>query len=67
MAENKGKTEKKRLSCPYCDKDVAELQYPYCDACGVEVFFCPECQKPLPRGSKNCPSCGAEVKDQQKC
>jgi len=62
MNENTEKAEKKRLSCPYCDKEIAELQYPYCQACEVEIFYCPECRKPLPRDKKTCPGCGAEIK-----
>ena len=60
MAEQRGKSE--HLSCPYCDEEIAEISFPYCDACKVTMFYCPECQKPLPRDNKVCPHCGAEIK-----
>jgi predicted amidophosphoribosyltransferase len=62
MSKEPGKTEKKRLFCPYCDHDIAELQYPYCDVCKVEVFSCPKCRKPISRENKTCPECGAAIK-----
>jgi predicted amidophosphoribosyltransferase len=62
MTEESGKTEKKHLFCPYCDKDISELQYPYCDVCKIEVFYCPECRQPVPRENRTCPKCGAEIK-----
>jgi len=56
------KAGKERLFCPYCDEEIAEASFPYCQVCKVTVFYCPECRKPLPRGNKICPHCGAEIK-----
>ena len=58
----KPKAEKKRLSCPYCDKEIADLAYPYCQACEVTVFYCPRCREPVPRENRLCPHCGAEIR-----
>ena len=56
------KEEKKHLFCPYCDEEVMAADSPYCQACGVTIFYCPKCRKPLPRESRVCPRCGAEIK-----
>jgi hypothetical protein len=58
---SKSESNKEHLKCPYCDDEVAELQYPYCDACKVEYSICPECKKPVSKKSERCPSCGAEI------
>ena len=54
--------EKKRNFCPYCDEEILGTSFPYCQACGVTVFSCPQCRKPLPRDEKVCPHCGSEIK-----
>lgn len=59
MAEQQ---KKKRLSCPYCDEEMMVPGGAYCQACGIVVFYCPQCRKPVPRDKKECPYCGAEVK-----
>ena len=48
MTEQKGK--KRHIFCPYCDQEVMEADFPYCQACQVTIFYCPKCRKPLPRG-----------------
>ena len=60
MAEQKEKRE--QVSCPYCDGEVMKADLPYCQACGVTIFYCPQCRKPLSRDKKVCPHCGAEIK-----
>ena len=64
MAEN-NKTEKKHLKCPFCDDEIAELQYPYCAACKVEIARCSKCGKSISVETKTCPQCGAALSD--KC
>jgi len=43
----KNSAPKQLRKCPYCDSDIAEAQFPYCDACGFKArqFFwrCPAC------------------------
>ena len=56
------KEEKKCLFCPYCDGEIKKADLPYCQACGVTIFYCPQCRKPLPRDNKICPHCGIEIK-----
>jgi len=62
MSAEENKVEKEHCFCPYCDKEIAEVSLTYCSACGVTVFYCPECHKPVPRDKKECPSCGAKIK-----
>ncbi len=59
MAEQKEKG--KYLCCPYCDGEIMKADMPYCQACGVTIFYCPQCRKPLPRDSKICPHCGVGI------
>ena len=59
------KPEKERRFCPYCDEEIAETPFPYCQACGLTVFYCPECRKPVSRDKKVCPLCGAEIKGEK--
>ena len=56
------KEGKKCLSCPYCDEEIIRADSPYCQACGITIFYCPQCRKPLPRDSKICSHCGAEIR-----
>ena len=63
MKEPEGK--EKRLSCPYCDEEIMGAGLSYCQACGVTVFYCPQCRKPVARDKKVCPHCGAEIKGEK--
>ena len=56
------KAGEKQLFCPYCDGPVGDKLLPYCGACGIEFFYCPQCQEPVSRENKTCPKCGAEIK-----
>ena len=59
------KETKKPFSCPYCDIEMTEADLPYCQLCGVSVFYCPQCRKPLSRDNRVCPHCGAEIKGER--
>jgi len=59
------KAKKKRLFCPYCDEEITAADFPYCQACKITIFYCPECRKPLPRENETCPHCGTEIKGKQ--
>ncbi|MBI2868919.1 MAG: hypothetical protein HYX96_03745 [Chloroflexi bacterium] len=49
--------------CPYCDEEIAEASFPYCEACGLDVLRCPKCAKVIERDDITvCPGCGAEIK-----
>lgn len=63
MMEQERKEE--RLCCPYCDEDIMGTGLSYCQACGVTVFYCPQCRKPVARDKKDCPHCGAEIKGEK--
>ncbi len=65
MGAEERKIEREHRFCPYCDEEIAEASFPYCGACGVTVFYCPECRKPVPRDKQVCPSCGAEIKGEK--
>ena len=56
------KKEKESSVCPYCEVEIIQSSFPYCQACGVTVFYCPRCRKPVSRDNKVCPYCGAEIK-----
>ena len=59
--EERPSVEKKVLCCPYCDENIAEAPVPYCQACEVKVFYCPQCRQPTSRENKVCPDCGADI------
>ena len=63
MAERK--EEKKHLFCPYCDEEIMGVDLPYCQVCGVTIFCCPRCRKPVTRDKRVCPYCGAEIKGEK--
>lgn len=46
------------MKCPYC-KEIIDDDSHYCDQCGKELHFCPECQQPK-RGTE-CPACGTDL------
>lgn len=56
------KSKEKKCFCPYCEEELVISALLYCQACGITVFYCPECRKPLPRGNEVCPHCGAEIR-----
>ena len=62
MGAEEHKIAGERRFCPYCDEEIAEAAFPYCDACKVEVFYCPKCRQSLPRENKVCPHCGADIR-----
>jgi hypothetical protein len=62
MAE-KTEPEKKVRTCPFCDDEIAEAAFPYCEACAKKVLYCPECGLAVPRSREKCPHCGASMKN----
>jgi predicted RNA-binding Zn-ribbon protein involved in translation (DUF1610 family) len=63
-SKNRSKTEKKsELWCPYCDEEIMNSDLPFCQACKVVLFYCPNCSQPVERTKRTCPSCGANIKD----
>jgi RNA polymerase subunit RPABC4/transcription elongation factor Spt4 len=62
MTDAEHKAEKIQHFCPYCDDEIAESSWPYCDSCKVDVFNCPKCRQPVPTDKKVCPHCGTEIK-----
>jgi len=56
---------KERLFCPYCDEEIAEASFPYCQVCKITIFYCPKCREAVPREKKVCPHCGAEIKGER--
>ncbi|MFC2021711.1 zinc ribbon domain-containing protein [Chloroflexota bacterium] len=56
------KEKKEAPFCPYCDSEMIKESVSCCQACGVTMFYCPECRKPLPRDNKVCPHCGTEIR-----
>lgn len=58
----KREAKKQPSYCPYCDTEIAEATFLVCKACKVEIFSCPKCGQPVPRGKQTCPHCGADIK-----
>ncbi len=56
------KETKERRFCPYCDEEMLKSDLPYCQLCGVSVFYCPGCHKPVSRENRVCPHCGGEIR-----
>lgn len=46
------------MKCPYC-KEIIDDDSWFCDQCGKEIKYCPECHQPK-RGTE-CPACGADL------
>jgi RNA polymerase subunit RPABC4/transcription elongation factor Spt4 len=60
MAE---KNVREHRHCPFCDEEISEASYPYCDACGLSVLTCPSCGISVARDSEECPNCHANLKE----
>jgi len=58
---NETKYGKPVHKCPFCDEDIAEAAFPYCEACKVKVPTCPECGQAVPKDCEKCPACGCEI------
>ena len=61
MAE-KNQTAKTPHACPFCDAEIAEAAFPYCEACGFRTVPCPGCGLPVASVREDCPHCGADMK-----
>ena len=61
----KQKEKEKHLFCPYCDEEIAEAAFPYCQVCQITIFYCPKWRTPLPRDNRVCPHSGAEIKSEE--
>ena len=46
------------MKCPFCKETIDDDSY-YCDQCGKELHFCPDCGKP--KQGTTCPACGADL------
>ena len=46
------------MNCPFCRTAIPDDSH-YCDTCGKELMFCPECGKP--RRGTMCAACGADL------
>ena len=46
------------MKCPFCKATIDDDSW-FCDQCGKELKFCPECRQPK-RGTE-CPACGADL------
>jgi len=62
MAKKRESAKEPRY-CPYCDAEIAEAAFPYCEACEVEIFYCPKCRQPVSRYKQVCPNCGADIRE----
>lgn len=46
------------MTCPFCRAAIPDDSW-YCDQCGKELHFCPDCRKPK-RGTQ-CAACGSDL------
>lgn len=46
------------IVCPYCRAEIDDRSK-FCDQCGKELKFCPECKEP--RTGTECPRCGEDL------
>jgi len=49
--------EQESCRCPFCENAVV-MPYPFCQACGAEIRYCPRCRQPLARDAQVCSHCG---------
>jgi len=59
---DKNVTSKECHTCPFCDAEIAEAAFPYCEVCGVNILHCPKCGLSITRGTEKCPHCGADIR-----
>lgn len=58
---NRPEATKRPCCCPYCDAEIGEGVFSYCQACKVEILYCPKCGQAIARDKRLCPHCGADV------
>lgn len=46
------------MTCPFCRAEIPDDSW-FCDQCGKELHFCPDCRKPK-RGTR-CAACGSDL------
>ena len=60
---DKSKAGRQVHTCPFCEEEIAEAAFPYCEACSLKVLNCPKCGLAVPRDREKCPHCGADMKN----
>jgi hypothetical protein len=60
MAE---KNVREHRHCPFCEEEISEASFPYCEACGLSVLTCPACGISVARDSTECPNCHTNLKE----
>lgn len=50
------------MTCPFCKAEIPDDSW-FCDQCGKELRFCPDCGKP--KKGTLCAACGADLVDAQ--
>ena len=58
VAENE-KTDAGDCHCPFCDSSL-EMPFPFCQACGAALRYCPVCGQPLAEDVEDCPHCAEQ-------
>jgi len=62
MEKKKKAVGREKRPCPFCDVEISKESFPFCQACGAVVLYCPVCRKPVSKEKETCPHCGAEMK-----
>jgi hypothetical protein len=60
-AKKKATAKSTKCACPYCEEEMTAVTSPLCQACGVKVTYCVDCQTVLPKDAKVCPKCGGKI------
>ncbi|MDM7999650.1 MAG: zinc ribbon domain-containing protein [Dehalococcoidia bacterium] len=60
-ARKKTTSKAAKCACPFCDEVMEASLLPFCQACGIAIQYCVECETPAPKNAKVCPNCGGKL------
>ena len=58
------KNVREHRHCPFCEEEISEAAFPYCEACGLATLTCPKCGISVARDSETCPNCGVNLREE---
>ena len=48
------------IQCPSCRAMIPD-DSAFCDQCGIELMWCPDCKRPKSNRTRECPVCGSDL------